>query len=90
MNPSRQWGTGRKRSREMRRRGISKFQAAVAAGTPTGFWRMSRYPAVQQALRNAYFDSIGLPRVAAITNAKLDRTAVVRDPYARWCDRDSA
>lgn len=65
----RQWGTGRKRFRELRRRGISKFQAAVAAGSPTGFWRMSSHPAVQQALRNAYFDSIGLPRVAAITNA---------------------
>ena len=65
----RQWATGRKRFRELRRRGISKFQAAVAAGSPTGFWRMSSHPAVQQALRNAYFDSIGLPRVAAITNA---------------------
>ena len=65
----RQWSTGRKRFRELRRRGISKFQAAVAAGSPTGFWRMSSHPAVQQALRNAYFDSIGLPRVAAIANA---------------------
>ncbi len=65
----RQWSTGRNRFRELRRRGISKFQAAVAAGSPTGFWRMSSHPAVQQALRNAYFDSIGLPRVAAITNA---------------------
>ena len=65
----RQWQTGRNRFRELRHRGISTFQAAVAAGSPTGFWRMSGHPAVQQALRNAYFDSVGLPRVAAITTA---------------------
>jgi hypothetical protein len=36
---------------------------AVAAGSPTGLWRMSGHPAVQQALRNAYFESLGLPRI---------------------------
>jgi len=60
----RQWKNGRNRFKELRRRGVTKFQAAVAAGSPTGFWRMSGHPAVQQALRNNYFDSIGLPRVA--------------------------
>lgn len=65
----RQWKNGRNRFQELRRRGVSKFQAAVAAGSPTGFWRMSGHPAVQQALRNAYFDSIGLPRVAASQKA---------------------
>ena len=65
----RQWKNGRNRFQELRRRGVPKFQAAVAAGSPTGFWRMSGHPAVQQALRNAYFDSIGLPRVAASENA---------------------
>ena len=44
-------------------RRISKFQAAVAAGSPTGFWRMSGHPAVQHALRNHYFESLGLPRL---------------------------
>jgi RNA-directed DNA polymerase len=29
----------------------------------TGFWRMSGHPAVQQALCNQYFDSLGLPRL---------------------------
>jgi RNA-directed DNA polymerase len=42
---------------------VPKFHAAVAAGSPTGFWRMSGHPAVQQALRNHYFDSVGLPRL---------------------------
>jgi len=44
-------------------RGVSQFRAAVAAGSPTGFWRMSGHPAVQAALRNHYFDSHGLPRL---------------------------
>jgi RNA-directed DNA polymerase len=65
----RQWGNGPNRFKELRRRGVPKFNAAVAAGSPTGFWRMSGHPAIQQALRNHYFDSIGLPRVAVSCNA---------------------
>jgi len=52
-----------------------------------GFWRMSGHPAVQQALRNHYFDSLGLPRIYVSAQAEPGRTAVVRDPYARWCWR---
>ncbi|WP_244594129.1 group II intron reverse transcriptase/maturase [Rhodoblastus sphagnicola] len=59
----RQWRTGQNRFKELRRRGVSKFPAAVAAGSPTRLWRMSGHPAIQQALRNAYFDSLGLPRI---------------------------
>ena len=59
----RQWGNGHNRFNELRRRGVSQFRAAVAAGSPTGFWRMSGHPAVQAALRNHYFDSLGLPRL---------------------------
>ena len=65
----RQWQNGPNRFKELRRRGVPKFNAAVAAGSPTGFWRMSSHPAVQQALRNHYFDSIGLPRVATSSDA---------------------
>ena len=65
----RQWKNGRNRFKELRLRGVPKFGAAVAAGSPTGFWRMSGHPAVQQALRNAYFDWIGLPRLAASVDA---------------------
>ena len=66
----------RKRIREQtgRTRGLSLPQIiedlapyligwGVAAGSPTGVWRMSRHPAVNAALRNHYFDSIGLPRL---------------------------
>src|SRR6516164_9652125 len=59
----RQWQNGHNRFNELRRRGVPKFNAAVAAGSPTGFWRMSGHPAVQQALRNRYFESLGLPRL---------------------------
>ena len=65
----RQWQNGPNRFHELRRRGVPKFGAAVAAGSPTGFWRMSGHPAVQQALRNHYFASIGLPRLAGSSNA---------------------
>ena len=59
----RQWQNGHKRFKELRRRGVPKFLAAVAAGSPTGFWRMSGHPAVQMALRNHAFDALGLPRL---------------------------
>jgi RNA-directed DNA polymerase len=59
----RQWKNGHNRFKELRRRGVSKFQAAVAAGSPTGFWRMSRHVSVQKALRNHEFSALGLPRL---------------------------
>ena len=59
----RQWQNGGKRFKELRHLGVPKFQAAVAAGSPTGFWRMSSHPAVQMALRNHYFDAAGPPRL---------------------------
>ncbi|MGI9488223.1 MAG: group II intron maturase-specific domain-containing protein, partial [Geminicoccaceae bacterium] len=58
-----QWRNGRKRFKELRRLGVPKFPAAIAAGSPTSFWRMSSHPAVQMALRNHYFDEAGLPRL---------------------------
>lgn len=59
----RQWRNGRNRFKELRRRGVPKFLAAVAAGSPTGLYRMSGHPAVQMALRNHVFDALGLPRL---------------------------
>ena len=59
----RQWQNGRNRFKELRRRGVPKFLSAVAAGSPTGYWRMSGHPAVQMALRNHVFDSLRLPRL---------------------------
>ena len=73
----RQWQNGRNRFKELRQRGLPKFHAAVAAGSPTGFWRMSGHPVVQQALRNPHFDGLGLPRLMFLPR-QPDRTAVVR------------
>jgi RNA-directed DNA polymerase len=56
----RQWKNGPNRLRGLRRRGVQKFSAAVAAGSPTGFWRMSGHPAVQMALRNHVFNSLSV------------------------------
>ena len=33
------------------------------AGFDFSFWRMSGHPAVQQGLRNPFFDTLGLPRL---------------------------
>ncbi|MGZ3489032.1 MAG: group II intron maturase-specific domain-containing protein, partial [Isosphaeraceae bacterium] len=74
----RQWKNGRTRYAQLRHLGVSHFHAGIAAGTGSGFWRMARHVTVQQALSNAFFDSIGLPRLATSPNAYLDRTAVVR------------
>ena len=65
----RQWGKGPTRYVNLRRLGVPHMRAAVAAGFPTGLWAMSRHAAVQQALPNAYFDSLGLPRLSASLNA---------------------
>ena len=65
----RQWGKGPTRYVNLRRLGVPHMRAAVAAGSPTGLWAMSRHAAVQQALPNAYFDSLGLPRLSASLNA---------------------
>jgi hypothetical protein len=45
--------------------GFASSSARPADGDNSGYWRMARHVAVQQALSNAYFDSLGLPRLAA-------------------------
>jgi RNA-directed DNA polymerase len=61
----RQWKDGRTRYAPLRRPGVSHFHAGIAAGSRPGYWRMARHVTVQQALSNAFFDSIGLPRLSA-------------------------
>ena len=60
-----QWKRGRRRFAELRRRGIGKDLAAQTAGSPHGPWRISQSPALSVAFPNAFFDSHGLPRLAA-------------------------
>ena len=65
----RQWKNGPTRYAQLRRLGVSHFHAAVAAGSESGYWRMAPHVTVQQALSNAYFNSLGLPRLAASLTA---------------------
>ncbi len=58
-----QWRSGPNRFAQLRKRGVSHAHAAIAAGAKSGYWRMSRHVTVQQALPNAYFYALGLPRL---------------------------
>jgi RNA-directed DNA polymerase len=60
-----QWKRGRTRYRELRRRGVGRDLAAQTAGSPHGPWRLAASPALNIALRTAFFRSIGLASVAA-------------------------
>jgi RNA-directed DNA polymerase len=56
-----QWKRGRKRYKELCRRGVDHDLAARAAGSGHGPWRMALTPAMHTALPNAFFTALGLP-----------------------------
>lgn len=56
-----QWKRGRTRFKALRKRGVGKHLAAQTAGSAHGPWRIANSPALNLALPNAYFDSLGLP-----------------------------
>jgi RNA-directed DNA polymerase len=58
-----QWKRGKVRFAELRKRGVGKDLAAKAAGSAQGPWRLANSPALAIALPNAYFDSLGVPRL---------------------------
>src|SRR5215472_4180732 len=58
-----QWDRGPVRFAELRKRGVGKDLAAQTAGSAHGPWRLANSPALQIALPNAYFDSLGIPRL---------------------------
>ncbi|MBV9265868.1 MAG: group II intron reverse transcriptase/maturase [Acidobacteriaceae bacterium] len=58
-----QWKRGRTRFAELRKRGVGLDLAAQTAGSPHGPWRLAHSPALTIALPNAYFDSLGIPRL---------------------------
>ena len=60
-----QWKTGRRRFEELHRRGVERQWAVNTAGSHHGPWRLSASQAVSAALSNAFFDSLGLPKLAA-------------------------
>ena len=59
-----QWKTRRRRFDGLVGLGVSRELAANTAGNNRGPWYLSKSLALSQALSNAYFDSIGLPRLA--------------------------
>jgi RNA-directed DNA polymerase len=59
-----QWG--RRRYRELRRRGVSRDLAWNTVKSAHGPWRLSRSPALAIALPGGYFDGLGLPRLHRI------------------------
>jgi len=59
-----QWKRGRTRYAELRKRNVGKRLAAQTAGSCHGPWRIARSPALSFALPNAYFTSVGLPKLA--------------------------
>jgi RNA-directed DNA polymerase len=58
-----QWKRGRTRFAELRKRGVGMQLAAKTAGSAHGAWHLANSQALAIALPNAYFDSLGLPRL---------------------------
>jgi RNA-directed DNA polymerase len=58
-----QWKRGSARFAELRKRGVGKDLAAQTAGSAHGPWRLADSPGLHIALPNAYFDSLGIPRL---------------------------
>jgi group II intron reverse transcriptase/maturase len=59
----RQWKRGTTVYREMRARGATDFQAATAAKYARRWWHTSQWM-LRDALPNAYFDRIGVPKLS--------------------------
>lgn len=58
-----QWKRGTVRFRELTQRGVKPELAAKTAGSGHGPWRLADSPGLHIALPNAYFDSLGIPRL---------------------------
>ncbi len=56
-----QWKRGSVRFAELRKWGVGKDLAAQTAGSAHGPWRLANSPALNIALPNAHFDSLGIP-----------------------------
>jgi RNA-directed DNA polymerase len=64
-----QWKRGRRRYAALRERGVGHDLAAQTAGSLHGPWRISRSPALSFAFPNAYFASLGLPKLTVRSHA---------------------
>jgi RNA-directed DNA polymerase len=76
-----QWKGGTRRFAELVLRGVDRPLAANTAASKRGPWRVANSPALYFALPNAYFDSLGIPR--------LTDSAVLNSPNRRMRTRMS-
>jgi RNA-directed DNA polymerase len=58
-----QWKGGTAGFAELRKRRVGQDLAAKTAGSAHGPWRLADSPGLHLALPNAYFDSLGIPRL---------------------------
>jgi RNA-directed DNA polymerase len=58
-----QWKRRQARFTELRKRGVGGYLAGPTAGSALGPWRLANSLALNIALSNAYFDSLGIPRL---------------------------
>ena len=70
-----QWKRGTVRFAETPCAGVGKDLAAKTAGSAHGPWRLANSPALSIALPNAYFDSLGVPRLFVGADSSTRRTA---------------
>jgi group II intron reverse transcriptase/maturase len=61
----RQWKRGRTAYRELRARGVNENLAWRAARYARSWWHVAGHHALHTALPGAYFDALGVPRLAA-------------------------
>jgi RNA-directed DNA polymerase len=59
-----QWKHVGRRWAELEQRGVRRAWAKKTAHSNLGPWRLSHAPSICQALPNAFFDALGLPRLA--------------------------
>jgi len=50
---------------------LVKWHSAQTAGSAPGPWRLANSPALQFALPNAYFDSLGIPRTPILSTSSV-------------------
>jgi RNA-directed DNA polymerase len=60
-----QWKRGKRRFKELTRRGVGKDLAAQTAGSEHNVWRISRSPALSLALPNRMWEGLGLTKLSA-------------------------
>ena len=64
-----QWKTCKARYKALRKLGLRGMDLHKLACCSRGPWPVSQYSLLRRALPNAFFDSLGLPRLAALIRA---------------------